>query len=210
VQWTVLLPAKALPEAKSRLVPASASPADHRALVDAIRHDTAAAARGAANVARLLVVVDRGEPAAEVIVQRRPGLNAALEDAAAIAAERWPGDGVAALVGDLPALRSAELADALQVAARHDRGYVADHQGTGTTLLTAAPGVGLRPRFGTASAARHGAEAVLLPAGPGLRHDVDTAADLEAAATLGVGVATAAVLGKVDVVVSSPCPGMMG
>lgn len=210
MQWTVLLPAKALPEAKSRLAPASATPAEHRALVDAIRHDTAAAACGAASVARVLVVVDRGEPAPDVIVQSRPGLNAALEEAAAIAAQRWPGDGVAALVGDLPALHADELAGALHAAAHHARGYVPDHQGTGTTLLTATPGVPLHPRFGPASAARHAAEAALLPAGPGLRHDVDTAADLDAAADLGLGAATSAVLGKADVVASSPCPGMMG
>lgn len=209
MQWTVLLPAKALPDAKSRLAPASASPADHRALVDAIRHDTAAAARGAPNVVRVLVVVDRGAPAPDVIVQSGPGLNAALDEAAAIAAARWPDDGVAALVGDLPALRADELAEALHAAAAHGRGYVPDHQGTGTTLLTAAPGVALRPRFGLASAARHAAEATLLPAGPGLRHDVDTAADLEAAVALGLGAATASVLGVAEVAVSSPCPGMM-
>lgn len=199
VRWTVVIPAKALPAAKSRLAAASADPAAHARLVEAIRADTAAAARDADGVARVLVVADTagpsGSPAsAEVVVQRRPGLNPALAEAAALAAGRWPADGVAALVGDLPALRPAELAAALAGAAGHPRTHVADAAGTGTTLLTARPGVELAPAFGAGSAARHAADSVRLDAGAGLRHDVDTPDDLRAAVALGVGPATASVV----------------
>jgi 2-phospho-L-lactate/phosphoenolpyruvate guanylyltransferase len=191
VRWTVVIPLKAVPEAKSRLLPASADPAAHRRLVEAIRADTMAAARKAAGVARMLLVADR-PGVQDAIVQTRPGLNAALADAADHATSSWPADGVAALVGDLPALRPDELATALAMAAEHPRSFVPDAGGTGTTLLAAAPGTALQPAFGLDSAARHAAWATPLEAAAGLRHDVDTADDLLSAAGLGLGPATAA------------------
>lgn len=193
MRWTVVIPAKALPEAKSRLLRASGDPAAHRRLVESIRADTMAAARAAEGAARLLLVADRpGVPGA--LVQTRPGLNAALVEGADYAARTWPTDGVAALVGDLPALQPGALGAALAAAAQHDRAFVPDAPGTGTTLLTAAPGVPLRPAFGPGSAARHAQLAAALVADPSLRCDVDTAEDLQAAAELGLGPATSAVL----------------
>lgn len=203
VQWTVVIPAKALPEAKSRLLPASADLAAHRRLVEAIRADTTAAARAATGVARVLLVTDRPGPDG-AFVQTRPGLNAALAEAAEHAASSWPADGIAALVGDLPALRADELAEALAAAAAVQRAFVPDALGSGTTLLTVAPGTDLGPEFGPGSAARHGAHAVALAAGPGLRQDVDTADDLEAAAEVGFGPATRTALAPQSVTVRSP------
>jgi 2-phospho-L-lactate/phosphoenolpyruvate guanylyltransferase len=199
VRWTVLLPAKSLPEAKSRLAGATGDPAAHRELVLAIRADTIAAAHAADGVARLVLVVDTvaaAEQAPLAFVQTRPGLNAALAEAAADAATRWPADGVAALVGDLPALRPDDLAAALALASASARAFVPDAAGTGTTLLTALPGRPLEPAFGLGSAARHGAGATPIHAGPSLRHDVDTGDDLAGAAGLGLGPATAAVLAR--------------
>jgi 2-phospho-L-lactate guanylyltransferase len=205
VRWTVVIPAKALPEAKSRLLPATSDAAAHRKLVEAIRADTVAAARAANGVARVLVVADRPDGDGDgVLVQVQPGLNAALTEAAAHAAQSWPDDGVAALVGDLPALRPDELAGALASAAGRPSAFVPDEAGTGTTLLTAAPGTSLRPRFGPGSAARHGETASAVAGGPGLRHDVDTAEDLRSAATLGLGPATAAVLTGTSIGLHSP------
>jgi 2-phospho-L-lactate guanylyltransferase len=210
VHWTVVIPAKALPEAKSRLAPMSTDPAAHRRLVEAIRADTIAAATAAPGVARVLVVVDRGESAVDVLVQVASGLDAAVREGAAHAAELWPQDGVAALVGDLPALRPDELAQALRLAAGAGRAFVPDASGTGTTLLAAAPGETMHPAFGPGSAQRHAVEASAVVAGPGLRHDVDTAADLFAAAGLGLGAATRAALADAGVTVRSTCSGMMG
>lgn len=204
MRWTVLLPAKSLPEAKSRLAGATGDTATHRELVLAIRADTIAAARAAEGVARLVLVVDTAAAAQDVplaFVQTRPGLNAALAEAAADAATRWPAHGVAALAGDLPALRPQELAAALALAAACERAFVPDAAGTGTTVLTALPGRPLQPAFGTGSAARHAAGATRLPAGAGLRQDVDTAEDLARAAELGLGPRTAAVFARLD---SSP------
>jgi 2-phospho-L-lactate guanylyltransferase len=198
----VVIPVKGLPAAKSRLLPASADAAAHRRLVEAIRADTKAAARNATGVARIVLVSDRRSDDAQVLVQARPGLNAALAEAAAHANRSWPADGVAALVGDLPALRAEELADALQAAAHHRRAFVPDADGSGTTLLTALPDVELEPSFGPGSAARHGRTAVAVRGRPGLRHDVDTAADLAAAAALGLGAETAAAMAARQV---TPC-----
>lgn len=194
MQWTVLIAAKALPAAKSRLSPVSPDPAVHRELVHAIRQDTADSAAAAPGVARVLLLVDRGPARADTIVQSVPGLNGAITEAAAHATAHWPADGVAVLMGDLPALRPNELGAALAAAAAHPSAYVADRHGTGTTMLTARPGAPLQPAFGTGSATRHARTAAALDAGPGLRHDVDTADDLRAAAALGLGAATCAVL----------------
>lgn len=197
-----MIPAKALPDAKSRLRPASADPAAHRRLVESIRADTMAAARAAAGTARVLVVAD-GPEVSGALVQTRPGLNAALAEAAEYAARTWPADGVVALVADLPALQPEQLAAALTAAAEHDRSFVPDAPGTGTTLLAARPGTPLSPAFGPDSAARHGRVAAALDAAPGLRHDVDTAEDLLAVAELGLGPATRAVLADDTAIVRS-------
>ncbi|HKC29170.1 MAG TPA: 2-phospho-L-lactate guanylyltransferase [Jatrophihabitans sp.] len=195
IRWTVVIPAKALPAAKSRLLPASDDAESHRWLVESIRSDTLAAARAAEATARVLVVTDL-PGLADAIVQTRPGLNAALIEAADYAARTWPDDGVAALVGDLPALLPEQLTAALTEAAQHPRSFVADAAGSGTTLLTARPGIALDPAFGEGSAARHASAAVPLPAAQGLRCDVDTADDLRAAAELGVGPATSVALAR--------------
>lgn len=182
--WTLLVPVKPLPRGKSRLQAATADAAEHARLVTAIRRDTLRAAEAAAGVHRV-VVIDQ------------PGLNRALRAAADEARRHFPDDGIAALVADLPALRPAELDDALAAAlAVGGRGFCADADGTGTTLLVAAPGADLRPGFGAGSAARHrrsGARA-LLGRWPGLRRDVDTPADLRQALEIGVGAHTGAAL----------------
>jgi 2-phospho-L-lactate guanylyltransferase len=163
-----------------------------------MRTDVLRAVAEVEQVARVVVVTDQvGSNGAghHVLVQTSPGLNGGLLDGAAYAAAHWPEDGVAALVGDLPALRATELGAALDDAARHPHAFVPDSEGTGTTLLTARAGDRLQPRFGTGSAARHGEYAVRIEtAGPGLRQDVDTAADLDAALALGAGEATAKAL----------------
>ncbi len=186
LRWTVLVPLKSLPRAKSRLSGFSPDADSHARLVRAMRADTLRVCRDTPNVARVLRIGDRAAPDND-LVQTRPGLNAAVTDGARHARERWPEDGVAALVGDLPALTVAELARALDSAAGHLHAFVIDSVGTGSTLLTATHRADLEPQFGPGSAARHAKRAVALTAGPGLRQDVDTATDLRAALLLGVG-----------------------
>jgi 2-phospho-L-lactate/phosphoenolpyruvate guanylyltransferase len=200
ITWSVLMPVKVLSEAKSRLAGLAGPRRGELAL--AVACDTVTAVMRTDQAARAIVITDDPvaasalrELGAQVIPDEpRDGLNAALRHGAAIAAQRWPASGTAALSADLPALRPAELARALSAAAVWPNAFVADAAGDGTTLYTAAPGVAFRPAFGLASRARHaagGAAELELTDVPGLRRDVDTPADLRGAVELGLGPRTA-------------------
>jgi len=198
VQWRVLVPIKHGAPAKTRLRPATREQAHHAELVRAIQRDTLDAVL-ALRTHPLLggVFVVSGGPAAalpaeiEVLPDAGGGLNPALAAAADELARRFPDGGVAAMVGDLPALRAADLLDALRQAPASGRGFVRDADGGGTTLLTAGPGVALRPLFGPGSAQLHrDSGARELEAAASLRCDVDSAADLHRCLRLGVGLRT--------------------
>ena len=208
--WSLVVPIKRLEQAKSRLT----LPADARAsLALAMALDTLGAVLGAGRVARLVIVTSEaqvraaldGTPRVRWLDDPGTGLGGAIargqDHLSAIAT--GPS---AILLGDLPALRSAELDEALAAAQEHQRAMVPDAEGTGTTLLTAVRAQDLRPRFGPGSRAAHesAGHLVLDRAGPGLRHDVDTAADLAAAIRLGVGEATAGVLAGLTVQLGVP------
>jgi 2-phospho-L-lactate guanylyltransferase len=199
-QWSVVVPAKRLVAAKTRLAPLTATlsddvPGGHQELVLALLADTVAAALASPVVAAVLVVTDEPRAAAVVTAlgarttadEPDRGLNAALAHGAG-RARAATGGPVAALSSDLPALRPAELTAALQAAAAVPRAFVADAEGSGTTLLAVRDG-DLDPRFGPGSAAGHAAGGAVPLDGdwPGLRQDVDTPADLQAAWRTGVG-----------------------
>lgn len=194
--WSVVIPVKPLAQAKSRLTGLASS--DREALALAMAADTIAAALGCSQVAAVIVVTDDpsvGAAAAALgagVIADTPasGLNEALAAGARHAALDRQGLGVAALTADLPALTSAELSTALTKASGVGQAFVADAAGSGTTLYTAGPGSAFSPRFGPGSRARHrlaGAVEIDLPELSGLRRDVDTLADLRAAARLGLG-----------------------
>ena len=194
--WGVVVPVKRLAVAKTRL---SAYGDDHRrALALAFAADVVVAAL---SVATVLVVTDDEDAAALLsglgarIAADHPdaGLNPALAHGAELLRSELATRGVATLSSDLPALRPADLADALAQVAEGGRGFVADVEGSGTTLLAAGPGAALLPAFGPGSRAEHLASgAVELRGATGLRRDVDTPEDLRAALALGVGEHTAA------------------
>ena len=203
--WTLVIPVKRTAIAKSRL--AAAYPQHRPELARAFAVDTTAAVLSSALVRAALVVTDDPVVARDVtavgarVVPDLPaaGLNEALLHGATVAAEEFPGTGVAALSADLPALRPAELT-AVLAACVAPRSFVIDQPGTGTTLLAAAPGVALDPRFGVGSALAHqasGAVFIELAGIESVRRDVDTAADLAHAVQLGVGPATADVMSLV-------------
>lgn len=194
--WSIVIPVKVLARAKSRIAGISAT--RRAALALAMAADTVAAAVACPAVRAVLVVTDDPQVRAVVvplgaeIVADRPGtgLNSALRRGAAEAAARWPGNGRAALAGDLPALDPDGLATALTAASGRAHSFVADAAGSGTTLYAVAPGAEFRPSFGPGSADRHrleGAVELAIAAGSGLRQDVDTMADLWRAARLGLG-----------------------
>lgn len=127
------------------------------------------------------------------------GLAGAVDRGLAAAVAGDPLGPVAVLLPDVPALQPQDLTDALKAAAAHVFALVPDAEGTGTVLLTAAPGRLLRHSFGRDSADRHarlGATRLDLDL-PRLRRDVDTLAALATARKLGLGPATMALLAAV-------------
>jgi 2-phospho-L-lactate/phosphoenolpyruvate guanylyltransferase len=162
--WTLLVPLKPAALAKSRLRGALPG-VPHEELVESLAAATIEAASASPLVGELIVVTGG------------PDLNTALRNA-------FRAGPLAVLPADLPALRTAELTEALELCAV--RSFVPDAEGTGTVLL-AAPRGDLDPRFGVGSALAHERSGARRLDGdwPTLRRDVDTAADLAAAQALG-------------------------
>ena len=209
----LVIPVKPLDAAKSRLRGAAdrgIGDADaHAALALALAHDTVDAARAARGVRQLLVVTSDPVVTAELTAigvsvtpegQAR-GLNAALEQGAAVlrATGALNGAGnppamLGALQADLPALRPADLAAAIEEAAAlfadgpARRAYCVDAEAPAPRCCCAVPASHCI-RFGAGSAQRHRPSpgAHPLPGDwPGLRRDVDTADDLRHAAEIGL------------------------
>ncbi len=195
-RYGVLVPVKPTAVAKSRLAPLG-DPV-RRELAAAFALDSVAAALDSSAVARVLAVTDDfrlaaalREAGADVVPDGvSDDLNGALVQAAAELVRRDPALRLAALCADVPALRIDELDRALCAAPDDVMAFVADAEGTGTTLVTAPDLASFDPHFGPGSADAHrssGAREIDLVDVPSLRRDVDTPADLEAALELGVG-----------------------
>ncbi|WP_411700766.1 2-phospho-L-lactate guanylyltransferase, partial [Conyzicola sp.] len=201
-EWVVVIPVKGTPESKSRF---GDELPDRGALALAIALDTTTAALAAESVVGVIVVTSTAvanafdELDALVVVEEEPaGLAAAVASGIELASELGaPGRGIAVLLGDLPALSPSELDGALALAARHDRAMVADAEGSGTVLVTAADGATHAAAFGPGSSAAHvaaGYALLELPGDWGLRNDVDTYHQLTALRPR-VGARTTAALG---------------
>ena len=194
LDWVVIAPVKRLDRAKTRI---SARPAlERRSLALAFAVDTVRAALACERVGTVVVASDDAEVRSAVSALgarwvpdvEGAGLNDLIDTVAAGLRLEEPDAALAALVADLPALRTDELRRALVAAGEVPRGFAAD---------AARPGSLLDPRFGPRSRAAHAASgAVALEPGPipGLRRDVDTEVDLWDAGRLGLGPATAALV----------------
>ena len=197
----LIIAVKRLAAAKTRLAPVF-SARTRETVVLAMLVDTVTAAAGVASVGSITVITPDDAAAAaavslgaQVLADPTPEghddpLNHAIAAAERSVAQSF--SNIVALQGDLPALQTPELADAIAAARQHRRSFVADRLATGTAALCAF-GAALDPHFGSDSAERHRRSGAieLTGAWPGLRCDVDTPADLVAARRLGVGVATA-------------------
>lgn len=200
----VIIAVKRLAVAKTRLAALFSADARERVVL-AMLIDTITAAHRIEAVGSITVVTPdetaaaaARELGADVLADPTPEHHRDPLNNAVLAAARSVNSQVANIVvlqGDLPALRSHELGEALAAAQGHPRSFVADRQGTGTVALFAF-GVPLDPLFGSDSAARHrdSGAAELLGGWPGLRCDIDTPEDLVEAQHLGVGVATTAAI----------------
>jgi 2-phospho-L-lactate guanylyltransferase len=202
--WTMVLPLKGGPAAKSRLgAPATIATAIALDCLDAV------------------LAADRVD--AVVVVTADLALAALAQQAgAAVHPESVPGGGllaavtdglrglsgpVAVLLADLPALRPVDLSialrrarTALEAPAAAAMAFVPDAEGTGTVLLAALGPGSMAPCFGPDSAGLHEAAGALrleldLPR---LRRDVDTPADLDVARSQGLGRRTRAALCEIS------------
>lgn len=184
--WVFLVPFKDGRTAKSRLrLPRVL----REELAAAMAHDTVERVLQVPSFDSVLVVCERVEdvtglarvPRVRVLVDDRArGLNGALRWGEEPARTGYPGAFLAVFPADLPTLRPAELTAVSAECARRPRTVVADRSGAGTSLLTAARGVPLSPKFGSDSLALHvssGATPLNLPRHSALRHDVDTLSD---------------------------------
>lgn len=204
LRFAVLVPVKPPTQGKSRLV---GLPDEQRAvLATAFARDTVAAALAAHRVAVVMVVTDDAEFAAVAAADGcatlpdgvTGDLNGSLVQAALEAGRRWPSYAVAAVCADLPALRSADLDDALGRVPGDGTGFVADAGGEGTTTYAAASAGLFAPRFGAGSRDAHAAAGTIEITGDlsSLRQDVDDVADLGRVMVLGVGAHTAEAMGR--------------
>jgi len=197
----LIVAVKRLAAAKTRLAPVF-SARTRENVVLAMLIDTLTAAGRVRSMRSITVVTPDGDAAAaatnlgaDVLADPTPEGDPDPLNSAIAAAEREVSGAsvnVVVLQGDLPALQTQELEEAIAAARHHRRSFVADRLGTGTAALCAF-GTPLDPQFGSDSSARHRRSGAIELTGtwPGLRCDVDTPADLAAARRLGVGVATA-------------------
>lgn len=176
--WQLIVPIKPTSLGKSRL----AATGGGSRLAAAIAEDTVTAAAECPLVEAVFVVTADRELGASLsriervhrVTELAPRGIAAAVDAGLAAVGVAPR--LAVLLGDLPVLDPAELAEALAAAQGQGRAFVPDAEGTGTTMVT-ADGVRLLAAFGPGSAAAHrvaGLVALELPAASGLRLDLDT------------------------------------
>jgi 2-phospho-L-lactate guanylyltransferase len=205
--WTLVLPVKGGPQAKSRL--GAPPPVAAAIALDCLDAVLACPVVGSCVVVSADVATQRSArlAGATVVTESRPGtgLVAAVRDGLAAASRRpWCARPAAVLLADLPALRPADLQAALDAArialddGKAPMAAVPDAEGTGTVLLAARTPARLDPAFGPRSFAEHlrrGAVPLALDL-PRLRRDVDTPADLDEALSLGVGPRTASALAE--------------
>ena len=199
----LIIAVKRLPVAKTRLAPVFSAPTRERVVLAMLLDTMAAAANEPA--LRSITVVTPDDVAAEAARQLGadvladptpdghpdPLNNAIIAAESNIAGRPDPPPNIVVLQGDLPALQSQELSQAIAAARAHRRSFVADRHGSGTVALLAF-GSPLQPAFGLQSAQRHRRSGAVELTGPwpGLRCDIDTPDDLATARRLGVGPAT--------------------
>ena len=207
--WTVVLPVKSLDVAKTRLDPEGR----RGALALAFFRDALAAVVASPRVGSVIVVT--GDQVIGSIAEEHgctvvddtghPGIN---EAAAWAVAATDAGVPVAVMVSDLPCLTPEAISAVFDAAVHgeHETAFLADADGTGTTMWLRSAGSGIDSRFGPESAAAHRSSGAADLAASGLgvatdpaRRDVDTDDDLARARALGVGAHTRAVLASVTV-----------
>ncbi|KJX74999.1 2-phospho-L-lactate guanylyltransferase [Mycobacterium lepromatosis] len=200
----LIIAVKRLAAAKTRLGPVFSTRTRENVVLAMLVDTLTAAARVSALHSITVITPDEAAAAAatelgaEVLTDPTPdGHSDPLNNAIAAAEHAIAGlfSNIVVLQGDLPALQTQELSEAIAAARHHQRSFVADRLGSGTAALCTF-GTALNPQFGPDSSAQHRRSGAIELTGPwpGLRCDVDTPADLAAALRLGIGAATARVI----------------
>ena len=185
-----VVPVKALPASKSRLRRDFDSPLVER-LAAAMLRDVVDALAGVPALARVVVVTPDADVAAvarsagaEALLRNDPGLNAAVDAAAAVVGG-GEGDGLLVVLGDVAGARSEEIAQLIDALDEPGVALAPSRDG-GSSALLRAPRDVIPAGFGPESARVHRLRAeragvrfreVLLPS---LAIDVDQREDLEA------------------------------
>jgi 2-phospho-L-lactate guanylyltransferase len=209
-RWHILIPVRGTTASKTRILPAASDGFRRRELALAFASDAIIAAMTSNAVTEVSVItgdLDAGslftDLGATVIPEAgTEGLNAAIRHGLRSVGESHPLWYRAVLMSDVPTLTASDLDAVLELACRYRLGVVPDAAGTGTVMLTAAPGAMPVPHFGIGSHARHrsvGMQSLVTDLSATLRRDVDTPADLAAAIELGVGPHTRAALGSLGI-----------
>lgn len=193
--WSVLVPFKGAPGAKSRLAQDGLDDASRAALAEAFLSDVVAALLETALVSSVTIVSPRDSVLPHVgdrvTLLTEPAEVAELNGAIAWGLDQLEGqaESCAVVTGDLPFLTSAELGQVLEQARTHPWSMVPDAEGTGTAMLLLRDPRDFTPAFGEGSRFAHealGFTALHVPATSGCRRDVDTLEQLLGAnATLG-------------------------
>lgn len=215
--WTVIIPVKPWNEAKTRL---EVDPTVKTALARAFFEDVLTVAIGCPRVATVAVV--SREPGVIPIVDEvdarlfdepgtpeTRGLNSAVATGVSWARSQAAEQPVAVVPADLPAITSAALAEVLELASEHERSFVPDMTGEGTTVLCAKRPSMLSSAYGDRSAARHVQQGAtpIAQVDRRARQDVDDLDGLRAAIRLGPGRRTVVALERhEDLLVGAMAP----
>lgn len=201
-RYAVVVPIRSLKTGKSRLLTDSDALRPQLALSFFL--DTIAALECSAAVDRIVVVSGDAtihgcvQARCDIVADGETGLSAAVEIGVAQLRKTRHSGPVAVVLPDLP-YATTDAFDALFVAARqHQRAFLADSAGDGTTCVTATSANMVVHRFGPNSARAHaeaGLAALTVPV-PELRGDVDTLNDLCHRQSLRLGAETKKVLNR--------------
>jgi 2-phospho-L-lactate guanylyltransferase len=199
-KWHAIVPVKGIHDSKTRL--------GRHDLTIPLLTDVVIALLGSTSISAIKIVTTDpviAELAASLHCEIIPeeegvGLSSAIKDGLSRCNSEGQSN-VLVLLGDLPCLTSAHIDLFLDAGSAHETAFLADAEGTGTTMWMRTSLQATPPQFGIRSRAKHresGAHEVLGESFAGARRDVDTEVNLWDAVRIGVGTATKTALANAD------------
>ena len=188
--WHVIVPVRGGTNSKTRLQGLKLNAKQRSQLAQAFATDVVTVALGTSGVDDVTVITGDSHTAEHFsqlgaqIFHEPPGvgLNELVRRASEDIRHRFPHHGIAAVMGDIPGLTSEALAQALTNAASVQQGVLADHDESGTVMLTATGSCSLQPAYGQGSYSRHlaaGYVPIDVPKSSPVKYVVDTLEDLK-------------------------------